>query len=198
MTALLQANDEFARTAAALPLGLPRRQVVLLTCLDHRIDPAAVFGLQPGDAPVIRNAGGRVTSAVVADVAFLAFLADQLGRGAEPGPEPWLEVAVVQHTQCGTGFLADPAFRARAAEATGIPDAELAAAAVADPTLTVRADVERLLESTEMPAGVTVSGHVHDLNTGRVTTVVPARTSNTAGDDPLPYGSSDTHGGRHA
>jgi carbonic anhydrase len=174
MTALLRANDDFARTAVPLALGLPRRQVIVLTCLDHRIDPAALFGLQPGDAPLIRNAGGRVTAGVLADVAFLAFLAAQLGGGAEPGPGPWLEVAVVHHTQCGTGFLADPAFRAGAAEATGIPDAELSATAVADPDLTVRADVERLLHSTQLPVGVTASGHVHDLSTGRVTTVVAA------------------------
>jgi carbonic anhydrase len=149
---------------------------VLLTCLDHRIDPAAVFGLDPGDAPVIRNAGGRVTPAVVQDIAFLAFLADQLRGGGEPATGELFEVAVVHHTQCGTGFLADPGFRARAAEATGIPDADLAATAVADPAVTVRADVERLLESAQLPAGVSVSGHVHDLGTGRVSTVSDART----------------------
>src|SRR5690348_3476399 len=77
MATLLQANADFARRAASLPLGLPRRRVVLVTCLDHRIDPGEVFGLEPGDVPVIRNAGGRVTPAVIADVAFLAFLAGQ-------------------------------------------------------------------------------------------------------------------------
>jgi carbonic anhydrase len=190
MATLLQANADFARTAASLPLGLPRRRVVLVTCLDHRIDPAAAFGLEPGDVPVIRNAGGRVTAAVIADVAFLAFLAGQLGGGAGPGTDPWLEVAVVHHTQCGTGLLADPAFRAGAADATGIPDAELAATAVTDPALTVRGDVERLLASSRLPVGVSASGHVHDLSTGRVTTVVAARPSPTAG---LPV----AHGGRH-
>lgn len=176
MASLLHGNDRFARTAQPLPLGLPRRQVVLLTCLDHRIDPAAVFGLDPGDAPVIRNAGGRVTPAVVQDIAFLAFLADQLRGGGDPATGELFEVAVVHHTQCGTGFLADPGFRARAAEATGIPDADLAATAVADPAVTVRADVERLLESAQLPAGVSVSGHVHDLGTGRVSTVIGPRT----------------------
>jgi carbonic anhydrase len=178
MPALLQRNDQFARTAQPLPLGLPRRRVVLLTCLDHRIDPAAVFGLEPGDAPVIRNAGGRVTPAVIHDIAFLAFLADRLRGGVEgtaDGLDGLFEVAVVHHTQCGTGFLADPGFLTQAAEATGIPDADLAATAVADPTVTVRADVERLLASPQLPPGVSISGHVHDLTTGRVSTVIDAR-----------------------
>jgi carbonic anhydrase len=179
MGALLERNDQFAQTAQPLPLGLPRRRVVLLTCLDHRIDPAALFGLEPGDVPVIRNAGGRVTPAVIHDIAFLAFLADQLNgsaAGATDGLDGLFEVAVVHHTQCGTGFLADPGFLAHAAEVTGIPTADLAATAVADPTLTVRADVERMLASRQLPLGVSISGHVHDMETGRVSTVIDVRT----------------------
>ena len=72
------------------------------------------------------------------------------GRAAvrRPGAADTLfEVAVIHHTQCGTGFLADPGFRRQAAEATGLPEAALEASAVADPHVTVRADVERLLAS---------------------------------------------------
>jgi hypothetical protein len=57
------------------------------------------------------------------------------------------EVAVIHHTQCGTGFLADPDFRHQASEATGVPDAELEASAVADPYASVMADIELLLAS---------------------------------------------------
>jgi carbonic anhydrase len=85
------------------------------------------------------------------------------------------EVAVVHHTQCGTGFLADPGFRRRAAEATGLPEAALGASAVADPHATVRADVDRLLASPSLPPKVSVSGHVYDIATGRLTTTHDAR-----------------------
>jgi len=85
------------------------------------------------------------------------------------------EVAVVHHTQCGTGFLDDPDFRRRAAEATGVPEAVLAASAVADPHTTVKADVERLLTSPLLSPKVSVSGHVYDIATGRVTTTLDAR-----------------------
>src|SRR5437879_13896137 len=77
MNPLLGRNEQFARTYTPVALGPPATEVLVVTCLDHRVDPAIVLGLQLGDAPAIRNAGGRVTQAVVDDIAFLAFLADQ-------------------------------------------------------------------------------------------------------------------------
>jgi carbonic anhydrase len=171
MTPLLERNEQFARTYTPAALGLPTAQVLIVTCLDHRVDPAIVLGLRLGDAPVIRNAGGRVTPAVIDDIAFLAFLAGELSGGQDT----LFEVAVVHHTQCGTGFLADPGFRHQAAEATGLSEADLEAAAVADPHITVKADVERLLTSPLLSPKVSVSGHVYDIATGRVTTTLDAR-----------------------
>jgi carbonic anhydrase len=174
MTPLLGRNEQFARTYTPVALGLPTAQVIVVTCLDHRVDPAIVLGLQLGDAPVIRNAGGRVTPAVINDIAYLAFLAEQL-FGRQDAADTLFEVAVVHHTQCGTGFLDDPDFRRRAAEATGVPEAVLDASAVADPHTTVKADVERLLTSPLLSPKVSVSGHVYDIATGRVTTTLDAR-----------------------
>ena len=172
MTPLLQRNEQFARTYTPVALGLPAAQVIIVTCLDHRVDPATVLGLQLGDAPVIRNAGGRVTQAVIDDLVYLAFLAQQLsgGQGAEDG---LVEVAVIHHTQCGTGLLADPGFRHQAAASTGLAEAALEASAVADPHTTVKTDVERLIAA--LPPTVSVSGHVYDIATGRVTTTLEPR-----------------------
>ena len=172
MTPLLQRNEQFARTYTPVALGLPAAQVIIVTCLDHRVDPAAVLDLQLGDAPVIRNAGGRVTQAVIDDLAYLAFLAEQLsgGQGAQDG---LVEVAVIHHTQCGTGLLADPGFRHQAAASTGLPEAALEASAVVDPHITVKTDVERLIAA--LPPTVSVSGHVYDIATGRVTTTLEPR-----------------------
>jgi carbonic anhydrase len=171
---MLERNELFAGTYTPGALGLPASQVVVVTCLDHRVDPAIVLGLRLGDAPVIRNAGGRVTEAVIGDIAFLAFLADQLS-GGQGSADPLFEVAVMHHTQCGTGFLADPGFRHRAATATGLAEAALEASAVADPHATVKTDVERLLSSPLLPPKVSVSGHVYDIATGRITTTLDAR-----------------------
>jgi carbonic anhydrase len=174
MTPLLDRNEQFARAYTPVPLGLPTAQVLVVTCLDHRVDPAIVLGLQLGEAPVIRNAGGRITEAVIDDIAYLAFLAEQL-FGRQGPADTLFEVAIIHHTQCGTGFLADPDFRHRAAAATGVPEAALDASAVADPDVTVKADVERLLASPLLSPKVSVSGHVYDIATGRVTTTLEAR-----------------------
>jgi carbonic anhydrase len=174
ITPLLERNEQFARDYTAPALGLPTTQLIVVSCLDHRVDPAIVLGLRLGDAPVIRNAGGRVTPAVVDDIAFLAFLAGQL-FGDQLAADALFEVAVIHHTQCGTSFLADPGFRDQAAAATGVPAATLEASAVTDPHVTVKADVERLLASPSIPSMVSVSGHVYDIATGRVTTTVDAQ-----------------------
>src|SRR5690349_15718444 len=81
MSPLLERNEQFAATYTPGPLGPPAAQVVIVTCLDHRVDPAIILGLGLGDAVVIRNAGGRVTQAVIDDVAYLAFLAEDLFSG---------------------------------------------------------------------------------------------------------------------
>jgi carbonic anhydrase len=174
MTPLIERNERFAHTYTPVPLGPPATQLLIVTCLDHRVDPAIVLGLRLGDAVVVRNAGGRVTEAVIDDIAYLGFLAGQL-FGGQVAADGLFEVAVVHHTQCGTGFLADPGFLRQAAEATGLPEAVLEASAVVDPHTTVKADVERLLTSPLLSPKVSVSGHVYDIDTGRVSTILDAR-----------------------
>ena len=60
MTGLLERNEQFTRTYTSAGLGLPTAQVVVVACLDHRVDPAIVLGLKLGEAPVIRNVGDIV------------------------------------------------------------------------------------------------------------------------------------------
>ena len=175
MIPLLQRNEEFSRTYTPVGLGLPAGKVIIVTCLDHRVDPAIVLGLELGDAPVIRNAGGRITQAVIDDIAFLAFLIEQLS-GGEGATDTLFEVAVIHHTQCGTAFLSDTNFRQRAAEATGLSEATLAASIVADPLQTVKAVVVRVLSAPSLSPKVTVSGHVYDIATGQVSTSIDAAT----------------------
>src|SRR5215469_5106275 len=144
MSPLLEHNQQFARTFTPVPLGLPLARVIVVTCLDHRVAPEITLALKLGDAPVLRNAGGRITQPVIEEIAYLAFLGQRLSGGEAPAG---FEVAVIHHTQCGTGFLADPAFRREASEATGVDEAALEASAVADPRATVTADVGLLLAS---------------------------------------------------
>jgi carbonic anhydrase len=167
---LLERNRAYAagRGRTEVPV-IPRYLTFVIACLDPRVEPAAVLGIEPGDAIVVRNAGGRVTDAVIADVALISSIGEAMGAGTGASP---LEVAVIHHTQCGTGFLADEGFMHAFAERTGLDEVALAAEAVVDPVATVRADVERLLASPLASGRICVSGHVHDLETGLVTTIV--------------------------
>ena len=165
---LLERNRAFAATGAHAGLAImPRQPVLLVTCLDPRVEPAAFLGVELADAPVIRNAGGRVTEEVIDDIAFLSYLV----RTMIPDG-PLFEVAVIHHTGCATGFLADAGFRSDLAARTGLDEAALAAKPVIDPEATIRADVQRLLSSPRVQPQISVSGHVYDLDTGLVTTVV--------------------------
>jgi len=167
---LLQRNKDFAATGAREAASIVAKfPVYVITCLDPRTDPSAFLGLELGDAMVIRNAGGRVSPDVLRDLAYIGYLS----RTIVPGG-PRFEVAVVHHTQCGTHYLADGKFRRGFADLIGGDEAALAAQAVTDPEQTVRSDVELLRSAAVLPDTITVSGHVYDVTTGLVTTVVPA------------------------
>jgi carbonic anhydrase len=147
----------------------PNLQLFVITCLDPRTDPAHFLGLGMSDAMVVRNVGGRVTPEVVNDVAYIGQLAETIMPDG-----PLFEVAVIHHTQCGTGALADDTFRGRYAERIGVDEASLRDHAVLDPAATVSRDVDLLREARAVSPRVTVSGHVYDVVTGLVQTVVSA------------------------
>ena len=141
----------------------------VVTCCDPRTDPAHFLGLGLSDAVVVRNVGGRVTPEVINDVAYIGQIAESVLPAG-----PLFEVAVIHHTQCGTGALADDTFRHRYAERIGADEATLRDHAVLDPAATVATDVERLRSASAIPRRISVSGHVYDVVSGLVETVVPA------------------------
>ena len=147
----------------------PTLRLFVITCLDPRVDPAHFLGLRLSDAMVVRNVGGRVTEPVIDDVAFIS----QLAENALPDG-PLFEVAVIHHTQCGSGALADDTFRRRYAERIGADESSLRQRAVLDPDATVTRDVELLRSAPAISPRVAVSGHVYDVLTGLVETVIPA------------------------
>jgi carbonic anhydrase len=166
--ATLDRNRRFAASGVFRDVtAMPKLSLFVITCLDHRVDPAAFLGIELGEAFVVRNAGGRVTDAVIRDVSFTG----QLAERARPDG-PLFEVAVVHHTQCGSRALADDAFRKRYAERIGADEDSLLDAAVLDPETTVRADVERLRKARSVSDRIAISGHVYDVATGLVRTVL--------------------------
>ena len=153
----------------------PALRLLVLTCLDPRVDPAHIVGLDLGDAVVVRNGGGRVTPEVISNVALVG----QLAANAVP-EGPLFEVAVIHHTECGSRALADDGFRHRYAELIGADESTLRDQAIVDPAATVAADVDLLRSAAAISPRISVSGHVYDVATGLVETVVPATAAATA------------------
>jgi carbonic anhydrase len=166
----LERNRAFAAAAGHEgAVVFPRLRLFVITCLDPRVDPAHFLGLGLSDAMVVRNVGGRVTPEVIDDVAFIGQLAETFLPAG-----PLFEVAVIHHTQCGAGALADDSFRHNYAQRIGAEESTLRQRAVLDPAATVSHDVERLRHAPAISPRVTVSGHVYDVLTGLVETVIPA------------------------
>ncbi len=169
-TTLLDRNRFFAEQfeAGDLPIR-PRMSTILLTCLDARVEPAHLFGLELGDALVMRNAGGRITPAVLEDLAILGVLAANMpGPGAMPP-----ELVIMHHTDCGMSRFDNPALRQQLAERLGLSVDEVAAMAITDPVKTVQSDIERLRSTPGTPDQLVVSGLVYDVTTGTINQVVP-------------------------
>jgi len=155
---LLQNNDRFVTTFTHGELEAhPSRPVVLVTCMDARIDPALALGLVPGDAHVLRNAGGLVTDDVVRSLAI-----SQHALGTR-------EVMVVQHTKCGMHGLDENALALRIEAAAGTPpNANVRFGAFTDLDTSVRASVARLRASSLLLHRDRIRGFVYDVDSGRV------------------------------
>jgi carbonic anhydrase len=173
-TALLRRNRAFAATEARTHVPeipfIPFRQVYLITCIDPRVEPAAVLGAQLGDAIVARNVGGRVTAATIQDLAWIVHLHANKTPDAD-----WFELAVMHHTDCGSALLADDELRAGFTRRGGYDEDQARDAAVLDPYATVREDVRRLRTAPELRPeidAIRIGGYAYDLETGVVTTVV--------------------------
>jgi len=171
--AALERNRAFAAAGGHEgAVVFPKLSLFVITCLDPRVDPAHFLGLGLSDAMVVRNVGGRVTPEVINDVAFIGQLAENVLPDG-----PLFEVAVIHHTQCGTGAFADDTFRRRYAKRIGAEESTLREHAVLDPAATATRDVERLRSAPAISPRVTVSGHVYDVTTGLVQTLMPAGSS---------------------
>ena len=167
---LTQRNREFAASGFSPELTIrPRLGATVIGCLDPRIDPAHVLGLELGDAPVIRNVGGRVTPATLQNLDLLAL---GFPVPADRRPEDRMALVVLQHTGCGiTRIQGAPE---ALASYFGVGTSEVAGKAVPDPWAAVAVDVAVLLAHPGVADAYTVSGLVYDVATGLVEVVVPA------------------------
>jgi carbonic anhydrase len=144
--------DSFDKGDLPLP---PARKVAVLACMDARLDPNAVLGLQEGDAHVIRNAGGVVTDDAIRSLAI-----SQRLLGTE-------EVVLIHHTGCGMLTFDDDEFKRSIQEEVGIKptwSAEL----FGDLEEDVRQSVARIRTSPFIPRKDSIRGFVYEVETGRL------------------------------
>lgn len=163
---LLDRNRQFASkfTEADLPI-IPKLRTVLLTCIDARVDPAHVFGLELGDAVVMRNNGGRVTPNVVDEIATIAFMSAMMD-GGEPKP---FELVIMQHTECGAERFSNPDFQHKLKALRGV---DVSSLAITDHEQSLVEDIERLRSAPEVPGYIIVSGFIYDVQLGSVREVI--------------------------
>lgn len=151
---------------ANLPIE-PKLRTLILTCSDQRSDPAQALGLDAGEAVVIRNAGGRVTPAVLTDLAILSTV------GGIEGLRGDFELIVMHHTDCGTSRLVGDQYHGLLAQHFGIAPEEVPERRVDDPAAAVTFDVGLLREHPLIPETMTISGVLLDIDSGQTQLIVP-------------------------
>lgn len=157
---LLANNRRFAAAfdGAGAP-GRPARGVVVIACMDARLDPAAALGLEPGDAHVIRNAGGSVT-----DDTIRSLVVSQRLLGTR-------EVVLIHHTECGMASFRSDEMKDAVEADTGVrPPFDFET--FTDTDADVRESMTRIRESPFVPYRKSVRGFVYDVGSGVLREVV--------------------------
>jgi carbonic anhydrase len=152
---LLAANRRYAEEFSLAGFdGVAHAGVAIVTCMDSRLDPLRMVGLEPGDAKILRNPGGRVTdAALVALVLGVALL--NVSR-----------ILVVQHTRCAMTSANERELQQRIGDSLGQDASWLTIGAIDDQHQALRADVRRVRSHPLLPAHVEVAGFVYDVDTG--------------------------------
>ena len=154
----------------SLPDALVTVKAVVIGCADMRADPAHLLGLEPGEAVVMRNIGGRVTPGLLELMGLLGKIGQNAGK--VPGGGGEFNLVVLHHTDCGILRLADET--ALLTKYFQVDASELPSKAVRDPRAAVAADVAALRAVPGLPGEWITSGLVYDVSTGLVEVVVPA------------------------
>jgi carbonic anhydrase len=154
----LENNRRYAESfPGQLPMP-PAAGVAVVACMDARLDVYRILGLDPGQAHVIRNAGGVITDDEIRSLAISQRL---LGTG---------EIILIHHTDCGMLTFTDDAFKADIEAETGIKPA-WAAESFTDLDADVRQSIRRIKASPFVPHTDQVRGFVFDVATGLLTEV---------------------------
>ena len=153
---LLQNARAYAESFAGSDLpAAPSRRVAVLACMDARLIPTRVLGLNEGEAHVLRNAGGVVTDDAIRSLALSQHL---LGTK---------EILLLHHTECGMLTVTDEEFATRMEEDAG-QKPRWSAEAFSDLEQDVRDSIARLEASPFIANKDSIRGFVYDVKTGEL------------------------------
>jgi carbonic anhydrase len=158
---VLAANADYSKTFAdAGTPGKAARGLAVVTCMDSRINPLGMLGLEPGDAKILRNAGARVTGDVLRTLVLAVHLLDVT------------RVMVFAHTDCRMTKVTDEEVHAELLS-RGLDTRSLDFQTVSDQLETLRQDVQKIRSSPYLPRDLAVIGCVYDVSTGLLDVAVP-------------------------
>ncbi|MEV0619217.1 carbonic anhydrase [Nonomuraea sp. NPDC050404] len=151
---LYAANAKFAKRFKGSGLtGRAARGLAVVTCMDSRIDPLGLLGLNPGDAKILRNAGARVTDDVLRTLVLAVYV-----LGVD-------RVLVMPHTDCGMAKVTDSDVHALTRE-RNVDTRSLEFHTVPDQNEALRHDLIRIRTTPFLPEGMPVAGAIYDVHTG--------------------------------
>ncbi len=157
---VLAANTEYAAHYADTGLmgltGTAARGLAVVTCMDSRIDPLHVLGMEPGDVKILRNAGARVTDDVLRTLVLASYL-----LGVD-------RVLVMPHTDCRMASADEAALHQAIFDGHGIDTRSVEFRTVRDQIGALVTDVTRIRAYPLLPAGLTVAGAILDVATGQL------------------------------
>ena len=136
--------------------GTAQKGLAIVTCMDSRISPLAVVGMQAGDAKILRNAGARVTDDVLRTLVLASYL---LGV---------TRVLVMPHTDCRMVCASDSVIHETIQSQHGVDTRSLEFRTVSDQREALMVDVSRLRSYPLLKTGVTVAGAIYNVSTGKL------------------------------
>ena len=152
---LIVANHEFANRLKSEALtGEARQGLAIVTCMDSRIDPLKIVGMQAGDAKILRNAGARVTEDVLRTLVLATHL---LGVN---------RILVMPHTDCRMASGEEHEIHALIKAKSGMDTRSIEIRTVKDPIAALKMDVTRIETYPLLAPGIKVMGAVYSVQSG--------------------------------
>lgn len=139
--------------------GVARSGVAIVTCMDSRLDPLGMIGLQPGDAKILRNPGGRVTDQVLVALVLGVTLL-KVDR-----------VLIVEHTRCAMASASENELRTRIGNEVGTDASWMSLGVIDDQEAAIRGDVAKVRSHPLISNHVVVGGFLYDVDSGLLTQV---------------------------